>query len=253
MPHARPNPAPVLRAAGAIALGLLGGYLLFHDDTWRLGMALDLDWLADAAAPAHWLFLGLLLAWLLIYPVRHLRPWLWGATLIACPAILLAAGHPWYAAALGVVTLLLFDPAWLPPRAPATPEDVFYDGHCGLCHHTVRFTVNRDRQGTLFRYAPLQGEHIKRTLIADQRENLPDSIVVFTESHDLLVRSDAVLHLLDRIGGVWRVLSWIGRTVPRPLRDAAYDGIARIRRRLFAPPPDACPVMPPELRERFLA
>ena len=37
-------------------------------------------------------------------------------------------------------------------------ELVFYDGRCGLCHHSVRFLLARDRDGALFRYAPLFGE-----------------------------------------------------------------------------------------------
>jgi len=39
--------------------------------------------------------------------------------------------------------------------------------------------------------------------------------------------------------------------VPRGIRDRAYDGIARVRYRLFRKPTDACPVTPPELRARF--
>jgi predicted DCC family thiol-disulfide oxidoreductase YuxK len=34
--------------------------------------------------------------------------------------------------------------------------------------------------------------------------------------------------------------------------DRLYDRVARIRRRLFRPPADACPVGDPARRERFL-
>ena len=37
------------------------------------------------------------------------------------------------------------------------PETIFYDGGCGLCHRFVRFVIKRDPDGTLFRYAPLEG------------------------------------------------------------------------------------------------
>jgi len=40
--------------------------------------------------------------------------------------------------------------------------------------------------------------------------------------------------------------------VPRFLRDGVYDGIARVRHKLFAKPSEACPLMPEELRRRFL-
>jgi hypothetical protein len=35
------------------------------------------------------------------------------------------------------------------------------------------------------------------------------------------------------------------------VRDAGYDGVARVRHLLFPRPGDACPVTPPELRARF--
>ena len=38
------------------------------------------------------------------------------------------------------------------------PDQVFYDGHCGLCHRTVLFLLTRDRDGALFRFGPLFGE-----------------------------------------------------------------------------------------------
>jgi predicted DCC family thiol-disulfide oxidoreductase YuxK len=40
--------------------------------------------------------------------------------------------------------------------------------------------------------------------------------------------------------------------LPRWLLDIGYDGVARIRKHLFAPPPGACPILPAELRGRFL-
>jgi predicted DCC family thiol-disulfide oxidoreductase YuxK len=39
--------------------------------------------------------------------------------------------------------------------------------------------------------------------------------------------------------------------VPRPVRDAVYDFVARVRFRIFGRRDEVCPVMPPELRARF--
>ena len=38
-----------------------------------------------------------------------------------------------------------------------TQDIVFYDGGCALCHHSVRFLVARDRDGSRFRFAPIGG------------------------------------------------------------------------------------------------
>ena len=47
-------------------------------------------------------------------------------------------------------------------------------------------------------------------------------------------------------------MSVAGRLVPRALRDALYDAFARVRRRLFPRPEQACPVLPEPLRARFV-
>jgi predicted DCC family thiol-disulfide oxidoreductase YuxK len=128
---------------------------------------------------------------------------------------------------------------------------VFYDGACGLCHCTVGFAIARDRDGRLFRFAALGGETFRRLVPEALRAGLPDSIVVLTPGGALLTRSAAVIHILERIGGPWRLTGRLLTLVPRRIRDLGYDGVARVRHRLFRRPTDVCPVTPPELRGRF--
>lgn len=141
--------------------------------------------------------------------------------------------------------------------APAAPgssppvERIFYDGHCGLCHRVVRFVLARDPGGRAFRFAPLHGPTFRTVVPPDRRAGLPDTLVVRRADGTLLLRSEAVLHILGRLGSGWRALARAAALVPRPCRDAAYDAVARARGRLFRPPPDVCPVLPPELRARF--
>jgi predicted DCC family thiol-disulfide oxidoreductase YuxK len=130
-------------------------------------------------------------------------------------------------------------------------ETLFYDGHCALCHGTVKFVVKRDRAGTAFRFAPLQGETFQALVPVEQRAGLPDSIVIRAADGSLLARSDAVVHMLERLGGGWRVLGSILAAVPRGLRDSIYDFIARVRYRVFGKREDLCPIVPPDLRKRF--
>ena len=146
--------------------------------------------------------------------------------------------------------LFAFDPGWIPPRAGGM-ERLFYDGHCGLCQRSVRLILAEDATGTAFRFAPLQGETFVALLTASERVALPMSLVVRTEKGILLTRSSAVLHILRRLGGLWRLLAGVLVLLPTPLRDGLYDGVARIRHRIFARPADACPLMPKALRARF--
>jgi len=130
-------------------------------------------------------------------------------------------------------------------------ELLFYDGHCGLCDRAVKFVLKHDRSGKAFRFAPLQGPTFESRIPAGQRAALPDSIVVLTVEGSLLTRSDAFIHIFKRLGGGWRILGGMLSAIPRPVRDSAYDFIARIRYRIFGKRDDLCPIMPPDLRARF--
>jgi len=129
-------------------------------------------------------------------------------------------------------------------------DRIFYDGHCGLCHGFVRFVLAKDGPG-LFRFAPLDSNAFRETVPAASRTNLGDSIVVLTADSNLLTRSTAVLHVLGRLGGFWRLLAGLIRWIPVAARDWFYDQIARIRHRLFRRPQDSCPIVPAHLRDRF--
>jgi len=132
-----------------------------------------------------------------------------------------------------------------------TPITVFYDGHCGLCHGLVRFLIAQDPTGDKFDFAPLQGVYCAAAITQSQRQSLPDSIVVRTHEGGLLVKSAAVLYVLKRIGGAWRAIGNVLGILPTSLADLGYDGVARLRRRLFSTPADTCPLVPANLQKRF--
>ena len=130
-------------------------------------------------------------------------------------------------------------------------EWVFYDGECGFCHRWVRLAARLDRDGSAFRFAPRKGETFRALVAQDQREALPASILVLTRKGRILTRSSAVLHILERLGGGWRVIAVVGRLVPVGIRDLVYRFIAQVRHGLLPTPESACPVMAPEFRARF--
>ncbi len=73
-----------------------------------------------------------------------------------------------------------------------------------------------------------------------------------TSDGDMLFRASGVLRVASRLGGLWRVLGGLAGLLPRGLRDAAYDLVARVRYKLFPRPKKACPLVTDELRSRFL-
>jgi len=141
--------------------------------------------------------------------------------------------------------------SWWSPRRSA--DLVFFDGDCGLCHWSVRFLLNHEPAGEpVLRFAPLFGETFEERLPRDMRESLPDSQVVLTPEGAIFLQGRAVRRLLDHLGGFWRGLGLFLRLVPLPLLDLAYRIVAALRLRLFRRPDSTCPLVPPELRERFL-
>jgi len=127
------------------------------------------------------------------------------------------------------------------------PALLFYDSTCALCHGLVRWVLARDRDAA-FHFAPLQGPSCAE--LAPQAPQLGDSVIIRDESGRLYARSDAVIFILRFLGR--RRLARALELVPRPLRDLGYRAIARVRYAMFGRKDELCPIVPPELRDRFL-
>ena len=196
-----------------------------------------------------WGSLALEVSFVLLCLRRRTRLWAWLAMSAMHLGILLMINFADLSFGMLMFHLFLFDPRWLPARVQTTAL-VFYDGVCGMCDRTVQFLLEEDRAQTL-KFAALQGDTAK------QRADLPAGLnsVAFVENHgtareQIYYRSEAVLRMLDQVGGFWRVVSWL-RIIPRPLRDVVYDAIAQRRYQWFGRF-DICRIPSPELRARFL-
>jgi predicted DCC family thiol-disulfide oxidoreductase YuxK len=129
------------------------------------------------------------------------------------------------------------------------PPVLLYDGLCAMCNRAVLFVLKRDHTHSI-RFAPLQGELAGATLARHPSLADEDSII-FLRGDEVLVKSDAALAVATYLSAPWRFLSHF-KLVPRPLRDAVYDLVARNRFRV-AKRYESCPLPPADVRERFLA
>jgi predicted DCC family thiol-disulfide oxidoreductase YuxK len=107
---------------------------------------------------------------------------------------------------------------------------IVFDGVCVLCSAWVAFIVARDRDG-VFRFMPMQsplGRAVSRRLGIDADK--PDTFVLIRRG-EALTKSDGALAILAALPG-W---GWarLLRLVPKPIRDWAYDRVARNRYRIF--------------------
>lgn len=206
-------------------------------------------WIAGGVTHA---ILGIELLFVAFALFRRLRIGAWAAMVVVQLGFALLLDFADLTCAMLLVHLFTFDPAWVRGASPAAVERVFYDGRCGMCHGVVRFILAEDTTAR-FRLSPLQGATFARTVPAQIRAALPDSFIVVGDDGAVLSRSDAIVHVLRRLGGLWRVAGALLRAVPRSWRDAAYDAIGSRRHLAASTPAALCPLTPPHLRDRFLA
>jgi predicted DCC family thiol-disulfide oxidoreductase YuxK len=112
------------------------------------------------------------------------------------------------------------------------PDDdvILYDGVCVFCSRWVRFVAARDVKQR-FRFTAIQsgyGTRLAQAFGIDPKD--PDTNAV-VHGGEVFFKSDAALTVLSHLPG-W---SWARalRFVPKPLRDAIYDLVARNRYRIF--------------------
>lgn len=134
------------------------------------------------------------------------------------------------------------------------PPILLYDGTCGFCAESVQLVLRHDRRRTL-RFAALQGAFGRRVLGRHPALEGIDSMVWVEPGRAgagerVLVRADAALRVARYLGGWW-MLAEAGRVLPRLLRDAAYDAIARRRHRILGSGA-TCLIPAPGDRDRFI-
>lgn len=126
---------------------------------------------------------------------------------------------------------------------------ILFDGVCNLCNGLVQFIISRDPGGR-FAFASLQSDAARRLMgevsLTDPR---PDTFVLMEDGR-AFTRSTAALRIARRLGFPWS-LAYPLVGVPTPLRNRAYDIVARNRYRWFGKR-DACMVPSPDIRRRFL-
>jgi predicted DCC family thiol-disulfide oxidoreductase YuxK len=112
------------------------------------------------------------------------------------------------------------------------PDDdvILYDGVCMFCSRWVRFVAKRDVDHR-FRFTAIQSDYGTRLAKAFgiDPEN-PDTNAVI-HGGTAWFKSDAALTVLCNLPG-W---GWVRmlHSVPKPLRDAVYNLVARNRYRIF--------------------
>jgi predicted DCC family thiol-disulfide oxidoreductase YuxK len=130
------------------------------------------------------------------------------------------------------------------------PDDevILYDGVCIFCSRWVRFVIARD-VARRFRFTPIQSDYGSRLAQAFGIDPADPDTNAVIHGGVAYFKSEAALTVLSALPG-WRwtrAVFW----VPKPLRDAVYNLIARNRYRIFGRY-DRCFVPDTEMRDRVI-
>jgi predicted DCC family thiol-disulfide oxidoreductase YuxK len=116
--------------------------------------------------------------------------------------------------------------------AKSWPDDdvILYDGVCVFCSRWIRFIAARDKDRR-FRFTAIQspyGTRLARAFGIDPQDADSNAVI---HGGVAWFKSDAALTVLGQLPG-W---GWTRalRAVPKPLRDAVYNLVARNRYRIF--------------------
>jgi predicted DCC family thiol-disulfide oxidoreductase YuxK len=132
---------------------------------------------------------------------------------------------------------------------------LLYDGVCGLCNRFVQFILRRDRKA-IFHFASLQSA-LAAGILTRHNANPTDLDTVYVvlnhelPDESLFSRSEAVLFVLKQLEGFCRPAGFLLQLLPKFLRDAAYNAVARRRYRIFGRS-EICVLPNDQDRPRFL-
>ncbi len=136
------------------------------------------------------------------------------------------------------------------PRAlTSTAPVLLFDGVCNLCNAAVNWVIDHDPAGRI-RLGALQSDAGQALLAAHGLHGDYLDSLVLVEGGRTYVKSDAALRVAGHLGGVWGIAKAL-LALPRPVRDAVYDVIAKHRYQWFGKR-DSCRMPTPELKARFI-
>lgn len=130
-----------------------------------------------------------------------------------------------------------------------TTPVLLFDGVCNLCNVSVQWVLKHDPKG-IFHFAALQSDTGQAMLKRFHLDTNNLQTVVLLDGERVYLRSDAPLEVMRRLGGLWRILYGL-KIVPRFIRDAVYNWVARNRYRWFGQR-EECLLPRPEWKARFL-
>ncbi|TXC91255.1 thiol-disulfide oxidoreductase DCC family protein [Metabacillus litoralis] len=126
---------------------------------------------------------------------------------------------------------------------------LLFDGVCNLCNQTVQFIIRADKK-ELFKFTSLQSATGQSLLTKVQLPTSHFDSIVMIDNNQVYTKSTAALKVCKKLGGIW-LFCYPLMLVPKPIRDAFYQMIAKNRYKWFGKS-NHCMLPSPEIKKRFL-
>jgi len=107
---------------------------------------------------------------------------------------------------------------------------LFYDGDCGFCNSMVALVLKNERDHSIH-FCALQSDKATEILSKSGLKTIDPVTMYFFDRGKVSNRSDAALKVALHLRWNYRWLR-IFRFIPKGLRDAAYDLVAKRRKKL---------------------
>ncbi len=126
---------------------------------------------------------------------------------------------------------------------------LLFDGVCNLCNTSVQYVIKHDTKQK-FKFASLQSDAAKEILLQYKVKNSNLDSIILIHKEQLFDKSSAILILLKILGGFHSIL-YIFIIIPKSIRDAVYNYIAKNRYKWYGKM-DSCMIPSANLKNRFL-
>jgi predicted DCC family thiol-disulfide oxidoreductase YuxK len=133
---------------------------------------------------------------------------------------------------------------------------ILFDGICNFCNSTVNFILKRDNNN-IFRFSSLQSETGKRFLNEickyenyKKNESVYNDTIILLEDRKFYTRSTAVLRIVKKLKGIWKVL-YIFILIPPSIRNFIYSIISKNRYEWFGKR-DKCMIPTEKDKSKFI-
>jgi predicted DCC family thiol-disulfide oxidoreductase YuxK len=126
---------------------------------------------------------------------------------------------------------------------------ILFDGVCNFCNRTINIILKYDKDA-YFQFAASQSSAAMGIMQAFKIEQIAIASVILIDQEKVYTKTDAVIQIANRLSG-WPKLFRLLKFIPKPIRDFAYDLIAKNRYTLFGKRA-SCRIPEASIQHRFL-